>query len=90
MRDGYDETPGDAAVSSRYLDELMRTERFIIQETTGAFLTEDKGLGRQEGQIPQENRPVTSAVRHGLRYLKRAVRLLNGSKRLEYPDLAMP
>jgi len=49
MRDGYDETPGDAAVSSRYLDELMRTERFIIHDTTGAFLTEDKGLGRQEG-----------------------------------------
>lgn len=78
LYDGLKETPQMAEMSSRDIEERMRTGRFKVERRLAEWLTEFELFGKEGGKIPTSGYPLMAATRY-------AITQLDCAKRLQQP-----
>lgn len=76
--DGLKETPQMAEMSSRDIEERMRTGRFKVDRRLAEWLSEFELFGKEGGKIPTSGYPLMAATRY-------AIAQMDSAKRLQQP-----
>jgi hypothetical protein len=80
VHDGMKETPQMAEMSSRDIEERMRTGRFKVDRRMAEWLAEFELFGKAGGKIPTSGYPLMAATRYAIGQLDLAKRLQQARK----------